>query len=157
MIVIHCGLPHLKPCAPERRLDCAMLMCCVMSMLLSLAWVPSFGLMAPRLVWLLLLSIVTFAGLLHNESRTAEPIIPLALFTHPVIASCSIGTFVMSIGMFGTIVYLPLFMQGVLAACRRRSPGGYSAPRRCSVRASTRPSESSVRSSSHLERFFSHD
>jgi MFS family permease len=36
------------------------------------------------------------------------------LFRHPIIAICSVSVFVLGLGMFGVIIYLPLFMQGVL-------------------------------------------
>jgi MFS family permease len=53
-------------------------------------------------------------ALVFAESRAAEPIIPLTFFRDPVIAVCSIAAFVLGVGMFGVIIYLPLFMQGVL-------------------------------------------
>jgi MFS family permease len=43
------------------------------------------------------------------------------LFKHPVISICSICVFVLGVGMFGVIIYLPLFMQGVLGVSATRS------------------------------------
>ena len=51
----------------------------------------------------------------------AEPIIPLTLFRDPIIAVCSVAAFVLGVGMFGTIIYLPLFMQGVLGVSATQS------------------------------------
>ena len=34
---------------------------------------------------------------------------------------CSIAVFVLGMGMFGVIIYLPLFMQGVLGVSATRS------------------------------------
>src|SRR5207253_6061866 len=50
-----------------------------------------------------------------------EPLIPLVLFREPVISMCSAGVFVVGIAMFGMIIYLPLFMQGVLGVSATRS------------------------------------
>src|SRR5262249_14466183 len=60
-------------------------------------------------------------ALIYAESRAAEPIIPLTFFTDPVIGVCSIAAFVLGVGMFGTIIYLPLFMQGVLGVSATQS------------------------------------
>src|SRR6185312_12990851 len=61
------------------------------------------------------------AALLYAESKAAEPIIPLTMFRDPIIAVCSLAAFVLGIGMFGTIIYLPLFMQGVLGVSATQS------------------------------------
>src|SRR4029079_10336465 len=50
-----------------------------------------------------------------------EPLIPLTLFHDPVIRICSICIFVLGMGMFGVIIYLPLFMQGVLGVSATQS------------------------------------
>ena len=47
--------------------------------------------------------------------------IPLVLFRNPVISICSVCVFVLGVGMFGVIIYLPLFMQGVLGVSATRS------------------------------------
>ena len=53
---------------------------------------------------LLVLSAVMLVALLVAESRAAEPIIPLVLFSHPVIGLCSAAAFILGVGMFGTAV-----------------------------------------------------
>src|SRR5262249_825061 len=62
-----------------------------------------------------------FFGFLYAESRAIEPMIPLSLFREPIISMCSIGVFVVGIAMFGMIIYLPLFMQGVLGVTATKS------------------------------------
>jgi MFS family permease len=54
------------------------------------------------------------AAFLFVETKAVEPLIPLSLFRHPVIALCSVAVFLLGMGMFGVIMYLPLFLQGVL-------------------------------------------
>jgi predicted MFS family arabinose efflux permease len=61
------------------------------------------------------------AAFLFSESRATEPIIPLLLFRNPVIAICSACAFFLGVGMFGVIIYLPLFMQGVLRVSATQS------------------------------------
>ena len=47
--------------------------------------------------------------------------LPLSLFRDPIIRICSFANFIVGIGMFGVIIYLPLFMQGVLGVSATRS------------------------------------
>src|SRR5262245_10202389 len=47
--------------------------------------------------------------------------IPLVLFRNPSISVCSVCAFVLGMGMFGVIIYLPLFMQGVLGVSATKS------------------------------------
>jgi predicted MFS family arabinose efflux permease len=70
---------------------------------------------------LLTLSVLMLAAFLYFETRAVEPLIPLSLFKNPVIAICSVAVFTLGMGMFGVIIYLPLFMQGVLGVSATQS------------------------------------
>jgi len=48
------------------------------------------------------------------EQRAKEPILPLTLFKNPVFSVSSFIVFLMGVGMFGAILYVPLFAQLVL-------------------------------------------
>jgi EmrB/QacA subfamily drug resistance transporter len=48
------------------------------------------------------------------EMRAAEPIISPKLFKNSIFSISTIAMFLVSAGMFGAILYLPLFVQGVL-------------------------------------------
>ena len=61
------------------------------------------------------------AFLYVGKSKAIEPLIPLTLFKDPVIRVSSICMFVLGMGMFGMIIYLPLFMQGVLGVSATQS------------------------------------
>ena len=92
-----------------------------MPLLLALTWATQYGWGATRVVSLFVVSAGMLGALLYAESKAAEPIIPLSFFTQPVIAVCSVASFVLGVGMFGTIIYLPLFMQGVLGVSATQS------------------------------------
>ena len=66
-------------------------------------------------------AVAMLVAFLFVETRAAEPLIPLSLFRDPIIRVCSIGGFLLGMGMFGVIIYLPLFMQGVLGVSATRS------------------------------------
>lgn len=120
------GFPDMRPEGVERRLDwagVATLILCIVPLLLSLTWVTSYGWSSPRVVSLLMLAALMLAAFLYAETRAAEPLIPLSLFSHPVISMCSMAVFILGMGMFGVIIYLPLFMQGVLGVSATESGG----------------------------------
>jgi MFS family permease len=49
-----------------------------------------------------------------SEGRTDEPILPFSLFKNRMITVSTIGLIVMGVSMFGTILYIPLFIQAVI-------------------------------------------
>lgn len=60
------------------------------------------------------LAVVFLAAFLVIESRVSEPILPLRLFQNKTFSLLSGIGFLMSVGMFGAIMFVPLFMQGVI-------------------------------------------
>ena len=48
------------------------------------------------------------------ESRVPEPIFPPGLFNNSIFSLSMAVTFITGIGMFGTIIYIPLFLQAVV-------------------------------------------
>ena len=121
---IYFEFPHLKPRGATRRLDWggfATLIGTVVPLLLALTWATQYGWTSTRVESLLALSAVMLAAFLFIESRAVEPVIPLLLFRDPIIAICSVCAFVLGMGMFGVIIYLPLFMQGVLGVSATQS------------------------------------
>jgi EmrB/QacA subfamily drug resistance transporter len=117
--------PNMKPRREKRRrLDWAgfaTLTGCVVPLLLALTWATSYGWGSTRVELLLVGSAVMLVAFLYSESVADEPIIPLSLFRNPIITICSICVFVLGMGMFGVIIYLPLFMQGVLGVSPTQS------------------------------------
>jgi EmrB/QacA subfamily drug resistance transporter len=93
----------------------------IVPLLLALTWVTDFGWTSPRVEGLLLWSIALLGVFLCIETKAAEPLIPLTLFREPVISVCSVCIFVLGMGMFGVIIYFPLFMQGVLNVSATKS------------------------------------
>ncbi len=124
LAAIHFQFPHMKPRGSQRQLDWAgfaTLIGCVVPLLLALTWATQYGWTSTRVLALIATAVVMLGGLLYSEAHAAEPIIPLTLFREPVIAVCSTAAFVLGMGMFGTIIYLPLFMQGVLGVSATQS------------------------------------
>ena len=121
---IYFEFPHMKPRGATRRLDWAgfaTLIGTVVPLLLALTWATQYGWTSTRVESLLALSAVMLGTFLFVESKAPEPVIPLVLFQNPIIAICSVCAFVLGMGMFGVIIYLPLFMQGVLGVSATQS------------------------------------
>ncbi|MFZ5591774.1 MAG: MDR family MFS transporter [Bacillota bacterium] len=55
------------------------------------------------------------------ERRAVEPVLSLYLFRNRVFTITSITGFLMGMGMFGAIMFLPLFLQGVVGVSATRS------------------------------------
>ena len=127
---IYFEFPHMEPRGSTRRLDWAgfaTLIGTVVSLLLALTWATQYGWTSTRVESLLALSALMLGAFLYAESRASEPVIPLVLFRNPIIAICSVCAFVLGMGMFGVIIYLPLFMQGVLGVSATQS-GNFLTP-----------------------------
>lgn len=121
---IYFEFPALHPEGIRRVLDWPGLITLsigVVSLLLALSWVTDYGWAAARVESLLVLAAAMFAAFLYFETKAVEPVIPLTLFREPVISICSVCVFTLGMGMFGVIIYLPLFMQGVLGVSATRS------------------------------------
>lgn len=58
--------------------------------------------------------LAAFAWLVRVERRAADPVLPLDLVTRRPIAVASVSTALLGAAMMGTLIYVPLYVQGVL-------------------------------------------
>jgi EmrB/QacA subfamily drug resistance transporter len=87
------------------------------ALLLALSWGGrDYAWDSPPVLGLLAGAAVLLGGFLAIEARAAEPIIPLDLFRNPVVTVSVLASSFTSIGMFGAIIFLPLFVQAVMGA-----------------------------------------
>ena len=71
---------------------------------------------SPEIIGLGLAGAALLAAFIWQESRAAEPIIPLTLFRSGTFRLASGMGFTIGMAMFGAIIYLPLFLQLVFGA-----------------------------------------
>src|SRR5262245_21873782 len=124
IIALYLYFPFWRPKDVKRHIDwagAATLVLCVVPLLLALTWVTDYGWSSMRVELLLVFAFAMLGAFLYAETRAIEPMIPLSLFSNPIISQCSTGVFVVGIAMFGMIIYLPLFMQGVLGVTATKS------------------------------------
>lgn len=104
--------PVRDPAAPKVTVDyagAALLAAGVTALLLGL-----FEIGTPRGWFLLGLAAALLVALIWVERRAAEPILPLALFRDRIFATACLHGVLAGAAMFGSISFVPLFVQSVL-------------------------------------------
>ncbi len=124
ILAIYRLFPYWHPQGVRRSIDWAgvfTLIFCMVPLLLALTWVTDcwMGIGAGGVA--AGLAVAMLAAFLWAETKAVEPLIPLSLFRDPVISLSSAAVFILGMGMFGVIIYLPLFMQGVLGVSATKS------------------------------------
>jgi predicted MFS family arabinose efflux permease len=76
---------------------------------------------SPRIIALIVLSIVCLPAFLWVESRAQEPILPLSLFRNHTFSVTSAVGFIVGFALFGAITYLPLYLQVAKGASPTKS------------------------------------
>ncbi|HET7177357.1 MAG TPA: MDR family MFS transporter, partial [Solirubrobacterales bacterium] len=71
---------------------------------------------SPEIAALGVAGVVLLALFVWQESRAAEPVIPLSLFRSSVFSVASAMGFAIGMAMFGAIIFIPLFLQLVYGA-----------------------------------------
>jgi EmrB/QacA subfamily drug resistance transporter len=85
------------------------------SLLLAFSWAGTqYAWNSGQIIGLFIAAAVLLTLVFWLETRTAEPIITPQLFKNSIFLVAVIAMFLVSAGMFGAILYLPLFAQGVL-------------------------------------------
>ena len=103
--------------AKERSIDylgAVLLTATLVPLLLALVWGGSqYPWGSTEIVSLLLGSVVALAAFIWRELKAKDPIVSMGLFKNQVFTVSIIATFLASLGMFGSILFIPVFAQGV--------------------------------------------
>lgn len=110
--------PYLRPSQTGvRRIDypgIALLAMTAVPLLLALTWAGvEYPWLSPEIIGLLAFSGAMALIFYFVEIRTPQPILPLQYFTDRIVSTSLAVTFFTGFGMFGSIVFVPLFFQGV--------------------------------------------
>jgi EmrB/QacA subfamily drug resistance transporter len=125
LTVLWFSFPNIRPVARERRIDflgAATLVAGVVPLLLALSWGGNeYPWTSPMILgsFAVGLCMIVVFGLV--ETRASEPIIPLSLFSNRIVSVSVLALSLMAMGMFGTIVFIPLFIQGVIGTTATQS------------------------------------
>ena len=111
------GLPKIRS-AHKHTIDyygAAALVAGTVPLLLAFSWAgDKYAWMSSQIIGLLVFSVVMIGVFLFIESRAAEPILSPSLFRNRIFTVSNLASFLIAGGMFGAIMYLPLFVQGVM-------------------------------------------
>ena len=118
--------PHIEPNAKaDRRIDwlgATTLVLGVVPLLLALSWGGrDYPWASTEVLSLVTVGLVMTALFLVVQSRTPHAIIPLSLFRHRVVWSASAAAMLIALAMFGSILFIPLFIQGVVGRSATQS------------------------------------
>jgi MFS family permease len=123
--------PNFRPDNLRHNIDylgLSALVLTVVPAMLALSWGGveySWG--SPQIIGMFGFSLVMLSLFLMIENRSREPIIPLSLFRNRIVAISEVVIFFTGMGMFGGIIFIPLFFQGVLGATATTS-GNFLTP-----------------------------
>jgi EmrB/QacA subfamily drug resistance transporter len=124
ILAIYLYFPYWRPEGVKRTIDWSgvtSLILSIVPLLLALTWVTDYGWASARVMSLMAISVLMLAVFIRAEGRAVEPLIPLVLFRNSIISMSAVASFILGMGMFGVIIYLPLFMQGVLGVSATES------------------------------------
>ena len=76
---------------------------------------------SPQVLGLIVASVILLPSFIWQESRAAEPILPLSLFRNHTFAVTSAVGFIVGFALFGAITYLPLYLQVTKGSSPTRS------------------------------------
>ncbi|MFC2056327.1 MDR family MFS transporter [Chloroflexota bacterium] len=123
--------PHIRPDYLKHRVDFAgvvALILAVVPAMLALSWGGTdYPWVSVPIIGMFVFSVVMGIVFLAIEKRADEPLIPLWLFKNRIVSLSLLIIFMTGVGMFGTIIFIPLFFQGVLALSATAS-GGFITP-----------------------------
>jgi EmrB/QacA subfamily drug resistance transporter len=101
----------------ERSIDylgAVLLTMTLVPLLLALVWGGSqYPWGSTEIITLLLVAIIALFAFVWRETKAKDPILSLGLFKNRVFTVSIISTFLASVGMFGSILFIPVFAQGV--------------------------------------------
>ncbi|KZE69457.1 MFS transporter [Fictibacillus phosphorivorans] len=91
-------------------------------LLLSFTWAGNqYDWVSPEIIGLFAVTIVAFFLFIRTEKRVTSPVLPLDMFKNKVFTVSNIIGFFLGAGMFGSIMYMPFFIQGVMGTSATKS------------------------------------
>ncbi len=118
-------MPRIVPDTKNRSVDyigSIFLTIGLISLLLGFVWGGSqYAWNSIQIISLFLIALVSIIIFGIVEKKVKEPVLPLELFKNPIFSVSMLIVFLTGIGMFGAILYVPLFAQIVLGVSATNS------------------------------------
>ncbi len=107
-------VPHTRRDHRVDYLGATLLVASVSSLLLMTSWGgKDYAWSSPMIVTLGVVGVALAALFLFVEARAAEPILSLDLFRRPTFSLANSAGFVLGLTLFGSIIYMPMYLQVV--------------------------------------------
>src|SRR3990172_10862378 len=124
LLILYFGMPSIRPVA-RPKLDyggVVLLVATVVPALLAFSWAGSrYDWASPQIIGMLSWAIAALAVFAWAEMRAEEPLLPMGLFRNPIFLVSAVVTFLTGVAMFGSLSYIPLFVQGVIGSSATNS------------------------------------
>jgi len=118
MVVLAMTLPKIAHHDRDKSVDYLGALCMaggLVPLLLALVWGGStYAWGSQEIIALIAGSIASFLIFVAIELRVKNPIVHLSLFKNRAFTVSVLATFLTAMGMFGAILYIPIFSQGVI-------------------------------------------
>ncbi|CAN7358883.1 MDR family MFS transporter [Rossellomorea sp. LjRoot5] len=99
-----------------------MLTLTIIPLLLAFTWGGNdYEWVSLQIIGLLTTSVVALILFIITEKRASNPVLPLQLFKNKIFTLSNIIGFILGAGMFGAIMYMPFFIQGVMGTSATKS------------------------------------
>ena len=110
--------PDIRPDRRKHRIDypgLVTLILAVVPLMLALTWAGvDYPWSSATIISMFAFSAIMGALFVMFENRSEEPLIPLWIFKNRIVGVSAVVIFITGFGMFGGIIFVPLFFQGVL-------------------------------------------
>ena len=118
IVVLSATLPKIAAHLKDRSIDwlgAIFIVATLIPLLLSLVWGGSlYQWFSWQIISAIIISVIALVAFIITEKRVQNPILSLDLFRNKVFLVSVISMFLMAMGMFGAILYIPIFSQGVI-------------------------------------------
>lgn len=125
LLVIWFLMPNIKSHVKEKSIDilgAVFITSGLVSLLLALVWGGSqYPWLSVPIIPLFMVAVLSLVTFIWIEKYAKDPLLPLDLFKNSIFTTSMIIVFLMGVGMFGAILYIPLFSQLVLGATATNS------------------------------------
>jgi EmrB/QacA subfamily drug resistance transporter len=129
MLVLIFLMPNLRGRAKQVSIDyigAALLVLGTVPLLLGFTWAGTqYDWFSPQIIGLFAWSLVALTGFMVYEARLerlgGQPIIEPSLFKNSIFSVSTIVTVIFGMGLFGSIFFIPLFVQGVVGTSATNS------------------------------------
>jgi EmrB/QacA subfamily drug resistance transporter len=109
--------PLVRPHRESNAIDypgLVLLLLTAVPLLLALSWGGvEYPWLSPEIIGMLVFSVIAGILLVIVDNRSAQPILPLQYFRDRTVSISMAISFLVGFGMFGAIIFVPLYFQGV--------------------------------------------